>query len=155
MAGTATAATRGHHTRRGRARAGAAGGSAAGGRRRGCRDDRLGDREHAASQLRRGSDLRDAVGERRRDGLGLAQAAAAALALGQVHDDALLVLGGEGAQGVARDQLVDVFHSSSGLIPTAASASRRAFIAANVRLFTVPMGTASRSASSDCVYPAK
>ena len=155
MAGTAMAATRGHHTRRGRARAGAAGDSAAETAAAGAATTGS---AIASTRLRRsggGSDLRDAVGERRRDGLGLAQAAAAALALGQVHDDALLVLGGERAQGVARDQLVDVFHSSSGLIPTAASASRRAFIAANVRLFTVPMGTASRSASSDCVYPAK
>ena len=118
---------------------------------RGSGHDRIGDRKHPASQLRRRGDLGHAVGQRRRDRLGLAQLAAALLALGEVHDDALLVLGGERSQGVARDQLVDVFHSSSGLMPTAASASRRAFIAAKVRLFTVPMGTASRSASSDWV----
>jgi hypothetical protein len=117
--------------------------------------DGLGDREHPAPQLRRRGNLRHAVGERCRDGLGLAEPAAAAIAFGQVHDDALLVLRGERAQGVARNQLVDVFHSSSGRMPSAASASRSAFIAANVRLFTVPMGTASRSASSDWVYPAK
>ena len=151
MAGTATAANRGHHARRGRAR----------GRRGSARQPR--ERRRRARRSRApgfaaraaGATCGHAVGERRRDRLGLAQLPATPLALGEVHDDALLVLGGERAQGVARDQLVDVFHSSSGLIPTAASASRRAFIAAKVRLFTVPMGTASRSASSDCVYPAK
>ena len=61
----------------------------------------------------------------------------------------------EAVQGVARDQLVDVFHSCSGFMPDWASSSRRAAIAAKVRLLTVPIGSASRSASSDCVYPAK
>ena len=68
-AGTATAANRGHHAAS--ARAGRRG--RLGLRSRGSGDDGLGDREHPASQLGRRSDLRDAVGERRRDRLGLAQ----------------------------------------------------------------------------------
>src|SRR5207248_4468940 len=89
------------------------------------------------------------VGERRGQSLGLAQLAAAAVALGDVQRDALLVFRGERVQRLPCDQLVDVFHSSSGCMPAAASESLSARIAAKVRLFTVPIGSASRSASSD------
>ena len=54
----------------------------------------------------------------------------------------------ERPQGMGGDQLSDVFHSSSVSIPASWSAVRSAAIAANVRLFTVPSGSASRSASS-------
>ena len=63
--------------------------------------------------------------------INLAQLHAAALALGDVQGDALLVVGGEGVERLAGDQLVDVFHLSSGCMPAAASSSCSARIAAN------------------------
>ncbi len=119
------------------------------------RDHRLDGRQHPLTQIGRWGQRRHGVGQRGRDRLGLAQLPAAAFALGGVQRDALGVLLREGVQRLAGDQLVDVFHSSSGCMPAAASVSRSARMAANVRLLTVPMGSASRAASSDCVYPAK
>ena len=145
--GTATAETRGHHDQRARGCGGAA-------RRAGhhLRADRL---QQPVAQLRRRLSLGGGEGQRRGHRLHLAQLHAAALARLDVLEHQPLVGGIEAVQGVSRDQLVDVFHSCSGFMPDWASSSRRAAIAAKVRLLTVPIGSASRSASSDCVYPAK
>ncbi len=145
MTGTATAANRGHHGSRDGRRSGSVG--TVPGRR--SLDHRLDGREHAVAQVGRRRHGRHRIGERRGHRLGLAQLPAAAIALGDVQRDLLLLVGRERVHGLAVDQLVDVFHSSSGCRPAAPSVSRNARMAAKVRLLTVPMGTARRSASSD------